>query len=129
MPHFGSSYTCTSTLSAPGGFKLLFIMAYPVRNLVRELQLPEDMQEKLVEKLEAVGLDQAIDLAMLTEADAREVVGADAELEPAIRQMRELAKPLIGVGNGGCRVEGRGHSRSNPPGLRPGRFGRWCPCG
>ena len=39
--------------------------------------------------------DQAIDLAMLTDGDVRELVGGDVELEPAVRRMRDLAKPLV----------------------------------
>ena len=60
-------------------------MAYAVRQLVLELQFPQVVTELLVAKLKDAGLDQAIDLAMITDGDMVELVGTDVELEPMVK--------------------------------------------
>ena len=96
-------------------------MAFAVRDLLLELQLPEATWEELVLKLEEAGLDQAIDLAMLTDADAVELLGPESELGPGLRRGMELAKPLAKGWAAGINIGLRGEGT---PGRTIPAFGR-----
>ena len=85
------------------------------------MKMPEAMKEELVLKLEAAGLDQAIDLAMLTDADVVELLGPESKLGPGLRKGMELAKPLAKGWAAGINIGLRGEGA---PGRTIPAFGR-----